>query len=80
MFCFYYDEVQQSYYGTSNSIEGYLDYIYAHDKYKAAIERGETVTKFSSKKYARHEAKAQRKRAQKSGLSISNVGKTECGI
>ena len=45
-----------------NSIEGYLDYIYEHDKYKAAIERGETVTKFSSKKYARHEAKAQRKR------------------
>ena len=45
-----------------NSIAGYLDYIYEHDKYKAAIGRGETVTKFSSKKYARHEAKAQRKR------------------
>ncbi len=45
-----------------NSIEGYLDYIYKHDKYKVAVERGETVTKFSSKKYARHEAKAQRKR------------------
>lgn len=46
-----------------NSIEGCLDYIYEHDKYKAAIERGETVTSFSSKKYARREAKAQRKRA-----------------
>lgn len=45
-----------------NSIEGYLDYIYEHDKYKAAIERGETVTKFSSKKYAKREAKAQKKR------------------
>ena len=48
-----------------NSIEGYLSYIYEHDKYKAAIERGETVTKFSSKKYARYEAKAQRKRQNK---------------
>lgn len=48
-----------------NSIEGYLYYIYEHDKYKAAIERGETVTKFSSKKYARYEAKAQRKRQNK---------------
>lgn len=45
-----------------NSIEGYLDYIYEHDKYKAAIGRGETVTRFSSKKYARYEAAAQRKR------------------
>ena len=45
-----------------NSIEGYLDYIYEHDKYKAAIGRGEKVTRFSSKKYERHEAKAQRKR------------------
>ena len=48
-----------------NSIEGCLDYIYEHDKYKAAIERGETVTRFSSKKYARREAKAQRKRQNK---------------
>lgn len=45
-----------------NSIEGYLDYIYEHDKYKAAIARGEKVTKFSSEKYRRHEAKAERKR------------------
>lgn len=45
-----------------NSIEGYLDYIYKHDKYKAAIARGEKVTKFSSEKYRKHEAKAQRKR------------------
>lgn len=45
-----------------NTIEGYLDYIYEHDKYKVAISRGETVIKFSSKKYERHEAKAQRKR------------------
>jgi len=45
-----------------NSIEGYIDYIYNHDKYKAAINRGEKVTKFSSKKYAKREAKAQRKR------------------
>lgn len=44
------------------SIAGYLDYIYEHDRYKAAIERGEEVTKFSKKKYARHEAKAKRKR------------------
>ena len=48
-----------------NSIEVYLSYIYEHDKYKAAIERGETVTKFSSKKYARYEAKAKRKRQNK---------------
>lgn len=46
----------------SNSISGYLNYIYEHDKYKAAIKRGETVTKFSSKKYEKREAKAQRKR------------------
>lgn len=48
-----------------NSIAGYLDYIYEHDKYKAAVERGETVTKFSSKKYAKREAKAQGKRENK---------------
>jgi len=48
-----------------NSISGYLDYIYNHDKYKSAIERGETVTKFSSKKYAKLEVKAQRKRENK---------------
>ena len=42
-----------------------LDYIYEHDKYKAAVGRGETVTRFSSKKYARREAKAQRKRQNK---------------
>ena len=48
-----------------NSIEGYLDYIYEHDKYKAAVARGETVTKFSSKKYEKLEAKAQRKRENK---------------
>lgn len=45
-----------------NSIEGYLDYIYEHDKYKAAIARGEKVTKFSSEKYRKREAKAERKR------------------
>ena len=48
-----------------NSIEGYLDYIYEHDKYKAAVARGETVTRFSSKKYEKLEAKAQRKRENK---------------
>ena len=48
-----------------NTIEGCLDYIYEHDKYKAQVERGETVTRFSSKKYARREAKAQRKRQNK---------------
>lgn len=48
-----------------NSIEGYLDYIYEHDKYKAAIISGKTVTKFSSKKYAMYEAKAKRKRENK---------------
>lgn len=45
-----------------NSIAGILDYIYEHDKYKATIARGEKVTRFSSKKYERHEAKAEKKR------------------
>ncbi len=48
-----------------NTISGYLNYIYEHDRYKAAIERGEKNFRFSSKKYARHEAKAQRKRQHK---------------
>ena len=50
---------------SSNMISGYLNYIYEHDRYKAAMERGEKNFRFSSKKYARHEAKAQRKRAHK---------------
>lgn len=48
-----------------NSLEGYLDYIYEHDKYKATIARGENVKRFSSKKYEKLEAKAQRKRENK---------------
>ena len=48
-----------------NTLAGYLDYIYEHDKYKAAIARGETVKRFSSKKYEKLEAKAQRKRENK---------------
>ncbi len=45
-----------------NSIAGYLNYIYEHDKYKAAIARGEKVIKFSSEKYRRQEAKGECKR------------------
>ena len=47
------------------NISGYLNYIYEHDRYKAAMERGEKNFRLSSKKYARHEAKAQRKRSHK---------------
>jgi len=46
----------------ANSIQDYLSYIYNHDKYKAAIARGEEVTTFSSKKYARKEARAKKRR------------------
>lgn len=49
----------------SNSIQGCLDYIYEHDKYKAAVGRGEKVTRFSNKKYARYEVNIQRKRENK---------------
>lgn len=46
----------------SNSIKVCLEYIYEHDKYKAALGRGEKITKFSSKKYERYAAKAEIKR------------------
>lgn len=49
----------------SNSIEGYLYYIYEHDRYKSTVLSGEKVTNFSSKKYQKREAKAERKRAAK---------------
>ena len=50
---------------SSNTISSYLNYIYEHDRYKAALERGEKNYRFSSKKYARHDAKVQRKRQHK---------------
>ena len=48
-----------------NTISGYLNYIYEHDRYKSAMERGDKNFRFSSKKYARHEAKAKIKRQHK---------------
>ena len=50
---------------SSHTISSYLNYIHEHDRYKAAKERGEKNFRFSSKKYARHEAKAQRKQAHR---------------
>ena len=47
------------------TIGGFLDYIHKHDQYKATILRGEKVTHFSSKKYAKREARAQQKRKRK---------------
>ena len=45
-----------------SSIEGCLHYIFEHDRYKETVARGEKVMHFSSKKYEKREAKAQKKR------------------
>lgn len=47
------------------TIAGYLDYIYEHDKYKAALQRGDKVIKFSNKKYERYAVNAKRKKQNK---------------
>lgn len=57
----------------SNTISEHLRYIYEHDKYKVAVNNGETVTRFSSKKYERLEPYAKRKRARKRVDQLFNM-------
>ena len=47
----------------SSSIASILYYIYEHDKYKAAIARGEKITSYSNKKYMRRAERAEKKRS-----------------
>lgn len=44
------------------TIAEYLNYIYKHDIYKMALERGENVTHFAKKKYEKCAAKAKYKK------------------
>lgn len=46
----------------ASGIASALHYIYEHDKYRAAVERGEKIMKFSNEKYRRRETKVQWRR------------------
>lgn len=46
----------------AENISKYLHYIYEHDSYKAAVQKGEKITQFSSKKNRNLAALSERKR------------------
>lgn len=49
----------------AETISKYLNYIYEHDHYKAAVKKGEKITEFSSKKNRMLVARCDKKRERK---------------